>query len=184
MLKFARNLGPAPDRHCTKLDGPSIKPSIHIRARHQARLYILLVIAVSFWVQQLAFRPCKSSTGPDLVPSAGSEGSNFTSLIGIVVSCLLSYCLFVYFLFATFYAQLVNLNLTSADNCKHQSYGRHTIVKRNAAFSTVTWSVSCMFMGTIAAVVRGTATNFWVRIWEIMAPKLPARKSKFSPDIG
>ena len=41
--KFPRNPGPAPDPHCTKLDGPSIKPRIHIRARR----YILLTLGCS-----------------------------------------------------------------------------------------------------------------------------------------
>ena len=80
-VKFTRNPGPAPDRYRTKLDGPSIKPSIHIRADHQARWYILSALRCSFCAQQLALRPCKSPAGFDFGPSAGPMGSNLTSLV-------------------------------------------------------------------------------------------------------
>ena len=47
-----------------RLDGPSIKPSIHSRARHQARRYILLALGCSFWVRQhrvhAAQKPCRA----------------------------------------------------------------------------------------------------------------------------
>ena len=49
--KFLRNPGPAPEWHHTKLDGPSIKHSIHITARHQARENILLALGCSFRAQ-------------------------------------------------------------------------------------------------------------------------------------
>ena len=61
MSKSPRNPGSAPNRHRNMLDGPSIKPSIHIRAQHQARQYILLALGCLFCTQlEPMQKPCRT----------------------------------------------------------------------------------------------------------------------------
>ena len=85
-VKFPRNLGPAPDRprHRTTLDGPSVKPSIHLRAQHQARQYINLALgphAEPSTSPEPHVRSHKSLTGPGFGSGARPVCSNLTSLV-------------------------------------------------------------------------------------------------------
>lgn len=72
--KFSRNPGPAPNRHSTKLDGLSIEPGIHIRARR----YILLALGCSFRAQHepISWRSGNAKVLPGLIlgPAPGPPG--------------------------------------------------------------------------------------------------------------
>ena len=86
-VKISPKSGPSIEPAPHKLDGPSIKPSIHIRARHQAKRYIPLALGCSV----VHSEPNMSSAARVQVmqkpyrarfeASAGAVGSNLASLL-------------------------------------------------------------------------------------------------------